>query len=139
MTIAPSFGNFTGVVRMLQPSFTQPTTFSVIRGIGSLLSEGKYGISLVLFVFSILFPVVKLSVIWMVLYELISHEGKVPKLLERLGKYSMIDVFVMALLILAIKGLPGGSQISLRWGLVVFGAAALLTIELARALHRKGP
>jgi paraquat-inducible protein A len=128
MTIAPSFGNFTGVVRMLQPSFTQPTTFSVIGGIGSLLSEGKYGISLVLFVFSILFPVVKLSVIW-----------KVPKLLERLGKYSMIDVFVMALLILAIKGLPGGSQISLRWGLVVFGAAALLTIELARALHRKGP
>jgi paraquat-inducible protein A len=137
MTVAPSFGNFTGIVKMLQPSFTHPTTFSVLGGLVSLLEDGKYVISFVLFMFSILFPLVKLTVIWMVLYDVISLEGRVPKVLERLGKYSMIDVFVMALLILAIKGLPGGSQITLRWGLYVFGGAALLTIELARALHRK--
>lgn len=137
MTILPSFGNFTGIVKMMQPSFTEPTTFSVLGGLSSLVADGKYGISIVLFLFSILFPVVKLTVIWMALVNLISHEGRVPKLLERLGKYSMIDVFVMALLILAIKGLPGGSQISLRWGLIVFGASAIVTIELARALHRK--
>jgi len=132
MTVRPNFGNFSGIVGILQPSFTNTTTVSVLSGIGSLAGEGKYFIAFVIFLFSIAFPITKLTVVWMIASDLSPRGSALAARLERLGKYSMIDVFVMALLVLAIKGLPGGSSIELEWGLICFGAAALLTMELAR-------
>jgi paraquat-inducible protein A len=136
MTVTPEFGNFTSIVGILQPSFTSTTTFSVFGGIDSLLEEGKYFIAAVVLLFSIIFPVIKLTVVWIEICDLFPAGSKFARVLERFGKYSMVDVFVMALLILAVKGLPGGSSVSLEWGLACFGAAALLTIELARLAAR---
>ena len=52
------------------------------------------------------------------------------------GKYSMVDVFVVALLVVAAQTLPGGTTIELRWGAYAFAAAALLAIPVSARVAR---
>ena len=47
-----------------------------------------------------------------------------------LGKFSMVDVFVIALLVVTIKGLPGGTRVSLGWGFWCFATAVLLSLAI---------
>ena len=136
MTIRPHFGNFTGVVNVLQPSFTASVSYSVLGGIYALALDGKFLIASVVLIFSVVFPILKLSVLWVAVWNLYPELTLIHHLLEKLGKYSMIDVFVMALLVLSIKGLPGGSSVELHWGLFMFGFSTLLTMWLAQQVRK---
>jgi hypothetical protein len=48
----------------------------------------------------------------------------------------MVDVFVIALLILAIKGLPGGSQVILHAGLYCFAGSVLCALKASWLIDR---
>jgi uncharacterized paraquat-inducible protein A len=48
----------------------------------------------------------------------------------------MLDVFVLAVLVVAIKGLPGGSRVAIEWGAAAFCASVLLSIYIS--LHIGG-
>jgi len=47
----------------------------------------------------------------------------------------MLDVFVLAVLVIAVKGLPGDSKVVIEWGAAAFCASVLLSIYIS--LHIK--
>jgi uncharacterized paraquat-inducible protein A len=48
------------------------------------------------------------------------------RLVDHVGKWGMLDVMVLALLVLTVKALPGDSELALRWGVWAFGGSVLL-------------
>ncbi|HKB16364.1 MAG TPA: paraquat-inducible protein A [Planctomycetota bacterium] len=138
MTYVPRLGEATDVARAagLVPD---PTTYSVLSGIVSLLEHGDVLIGCVLLVFSVVFPISKLIVVRLALRG--EGGGAVPPPLLRAvafaSKYSMVDVFVIALLVVASRTMPGGSRIELEWGIFAFCAAALLSTGLTSSVRRE--
>jgi paraquat-inducible protein A len=79
--------------------------YSVFTGIVGLMKDNQILLAAVLFFFSMVFPFAKLSLLlvlwWGPLAE--SRRRSMLKWLAVLGKWSMLDVFVVAILIVLVK------------------------------------
>lgn len=137
MTIVARMGEATDIAQELG-FLPEPESYSVLSGILALFDNGDIAIGILLLVFSVLFPVTKLIAVRLTLR--VVPGGQAPhrllSVIAILSKYSMIDVFVIALLVIASKTLPGGSEINLRWGTFAFAAAALLSMYLISAVKK---
>ncbi len=105
-------------------------TFSVLSGVLALFSEGQFFLFLLISCFSVLLPVLKLGV----LYRLVSQNSTMREQTKRLlhwmhlyGKWSMLDVFVVAVLVVLVK-LGAIANVEMRYGLYAFAASVLLTM-----------
>ena len=127
LTITPGFGRWEGWVRLLDPSQTRPTSYSVLTGILALFRHDAAGLGALLFGFSVIFPIAKLALL-AAATATGGRGGWLLRLTHHAGKFSMLDVFVVALLVLAIKGLPGDSTAALGWGIYAFAASVVLGI-----------
>ena len=137
MTFVARLGSATDAARFVG-LVPQPESYSVLSGILALLEGGDLVIGLVLLTFSVLFPVAKLVVVRLALQG--AAGGPVPRglltVMATIGKYSMVDVFAIALLVVASKTMAGGSRIDLEWGAIAFGSAALLSMYLTSAVKK---
>ena len=133
MTLHPAFGDITPLVRLLKPDLTAPSTYSILEGIRSMFDEGSIFIGVVVLLFSVVFPLWKLGVYWAATAQLASGQkpGAPVRWVNQLGKWSMLDVFVLAVLVVAVKGLPGGSRVEIEWGAAAFCASVLLSIYIS--------
>lgn len=111
-------------------------TFSVLSGVVELLMEGRIFLFLLIAGFSIVLPILKL---W-VLYQLVSKRSAAEKSVRRLlhwmhlyGKWSMLDVFVVAILVVAVK-LGAIADVEMRFGLYAFAASVLLTMLITSSI-----
>ena len=122
MTLQPSYGNVTWLARLIAPDLVAPTTYSLLDGIRSLLTDSNVFIGVVVLLFSVVFPLWKLGVYWAATAQLASGQdpGAPVRWVNQLGKWSMLDVFVLAVLVVAVKGLPGGSRVEIEWALPPF-------------------
>jgi paraquat-inducible protein A len=138
MSIEPSFGNLDGWVRLLKPDLARPTHYSVVGGITTLIRNGSVALGLLLLTFSVIFPTIKLSVMAAATAALAQGQpaGLLMKLAHHAGKFSMLDVFVVGLIVLAIKGLPGGSRVTLGWGVATFSASVILSMVAGIIIQR---
>ena len=137
MTFVSRMGGATEVARAVG-LIPDPATYSVLSGILSLLEHGDVGIGCVLLTFSVVFPISKLIVVRLALQGA-TRCAVPPRLLKAVAlasKYSMVDVFVIALLVVASKTMPGGSRIELQWGTLAFCAAALLSTGLTSSVRK---
>ncbi len=133
LTIRPQAGEFTWLVKVFSPEDLEPATYSILGIIGRLFEDGDLFLSGVLFLFSVVFPIGKLCLYW-VAAGIERRSGRAEALLRwthRAGKFSMAEVFALALMVLVVKTLPGGSTASLEWGAYVFAASALGAILLS--------
>lgn len=128
MTIYPNAGAFTSFIKMLAPSEFETTTYSILSGILSMIQNGNVAIGIMLLLFSVVFPVWKLATFIYVTFRKKKTPSKSLDLAIKLGKYSMLDVFVLAVLVIAIKGLPGGTKLDLEAGIYFFTASVLLSL-----------
>ena len=80
-------------------------TFSVYSGIVSLWAENHYFLSIIIFLFSIIFPVFKLVTLSFIWFKRMSTEKRQVylKWLSSFGKWSMLDVYVVAITIVIAK------------------------------------
>jgi paraquat-inducible protein A len=106
------------------------TEHSLLSTVQSLIKDGQYFLGITVFVFSILFPIVKL--LYLLLISTLPQTEIVrlrPQLraLEWLGKWSMHDVLVLALTIFFIKS-QGLYDAASLWGVYFFTAGVLLMI-----------
>jgi len=118
-------------------------TFSVLGGILDLAREGDVLLAAVVLAFSVVFPVAKLALLQYALHGPLSSERRAPLVhaLERLGRWSMLDVFVIAILIGAMH-LGILSRARAEPGIHVFAAGILLAMLATRsvlALLREEP
>jgi len=126
LEVQPNFGEYTPLVKALDPSFGEISVFSIASGIFKLFEQGEYFIGLLLMGFSVVFPVFKLGFLWQALADQNENGASTGlSLAEKLGKWSMLDIFVLALLVLSIKGLPGGSEAGLREGVIFFSLGVM--------------
>lgn len=105
-------------------------TFSVLGGTIELLKEGHVFLFVVIAGFSVVLPLLKIGV----LNSLLRSKDRKGTNLERYlhwmhlyGKWSMLDVFVVAVLVVSVK-LGAIASVEIRYGLYAFAAAVILTM-----------
>ena len=111
-------------------------TFSVLSGVIELLKEGKLFLFLLITGFSIVLPVLKLWILYRLVSKSAATEKSVRKLLHWMhlyGKWSMLDVFVVAILVVAVK-LGAIADVEMRFGLYAFAASVLLTMYVTSSI-----
>lgn len=111
-------------------------TFSVLSGVIELLKEGKLFLFLLIAGFSIVLPVLKLWILYRLVSKSAATEKSVRKLLHWMhlyGKWSMLDVFVVAILVVAVK-LGAIADVEMRFGLYAFAASVLLTMYVTSSI-----
>ena len=127
LTIEPSAGEFSWLVEIFAPEELASTTYSIFGAIQDLYLMNNVFLAVVLGLFSIAFPIFKLSLYWLAT-DRHSNSASIESLLKwtnRLSKFSMVEVLFLALLILTVKTLPGGSEAKIEWGAYAFTASAI--------------
>lgn len=109
-------------------------TDTIFSGIVKLWSDGLFAIAAIVFAASILIPLLKLvGLVWLLLA---ARPGGSPRrvaltrlysILEFVGRWSMLDVFLVAFLAGLVQ-FGGLSSIQPRMGIVAFAAAVVLTV-----------
>ncbi len=110
---------------------------SVVRSMFLLFEDGDYLLLTILFVFTIVFPFVKLILsvkLWYFTRIGPEEPGRALGWLESASRWSMLDVFVVALLVISIKT-SLVAEIVVHMGLYLVTAAILIS---GLALHRIG-
>lgn len=123
--IAGLFLPFTSVTKL----WLFENQISVYQGLLVLWRAGELFLFLILFVFTVCFPFVKINamfVLWL-WPRLDSTQGKrLFDFVASLGKWSMLDVFIVAILVLTVKS-TGLANIKVGDGFFLFFFSVMLT------------
>lgn len=117
------------------------SNFSVITGIQNLFHEGHTILGVVIILFSVIFPIFKLVVLYIVWFHRIPQSRKAAFIhwLSLLGKWSMLDVFVVAVTIV-ITQISRFADAQPKIGIYFFCASILLTMlvteRIEKVIHR---
>ena len=79
---------------------------SLLEGILKLFQEGNWFVGAIVLVFSVIFPLTKIILLLeLSLFELLhrTHKALTLRLMEQLGKWSMMDVMLLAFLVMLVK------------------------------------
>jgi paraquat-inducible protein A len=103
--------------------------YSVIAGIHGLWEQGQYALAVILFFFSVVFPLFKLAMLGFIWFIRLAERKRQTVLhwLGILGKWSMLDVFVVAILIVLVK-LGPLAKVQPQRGVYWFAAAIFLSM-----------
>ena len=128
-----------GTVRRFIMAFIMPgpSTYSILSSVWALIKTGTVMdilLGIIIFLFSVVFPIVKLGVFYNVLSGG-DPNGRFPVFVHKWGRFSMLDVYVVAILTLTIRSLPGGAQIKPSWGLILFTTSVLLSLYVSMRLE----
>ncbi len=102
---------------------------SVVGGIITLFQEGEYFLFAVLTLFTLVFPAAKLGLLALIWLERDKDLSRMQRLHHRvavLGKWSMLDVFVVAILIVTMKA-AGLAKLEIGLGLYLFTFSVVAT------------
>ena len=114
-----------------------PSSYSILSSVWALIKRGIVMDILlggIIFLFSVVFPIVKLGVFYNILNG--GTPGRrITQFIHKWGRFSMLDVYIVAILILAIRSLPGGAQIKPSWGLMLFTTSVLLSLYISSRLE----
>jgi paraquat-inducible protein A len=109
---------------------------SILEGARQLWDSGNFFLCLVVLAFSVAFPALKMLVALTLWYGADARGDDLAGLLgwlETFGRWSMLDVFVVALTIVAIQ-ISIVSDVTTHAGLYVFTAAVVLSMAGVRRL-----
>ncbi|GGO75654.1 hypothetical protein GCM10011348_00960 [Marinobacterium nitratireducens] len=112
--------------------------FSLLSGVWQLARDGEFALFLLIVCFSVLLPVLKLLVLLRLTGAAIRHDSRLPRylrLMHSYGRWSMLDVFVVAVMVVAVK-LRAVAEVQVHWGLYAFAAAVLLTLYITSRISR---
>ena len=113
----------------LDQLFTAENTYSIVGGVIDLLASGDYLLAVLISAFSIVFPALKYGL----LFAFVLNINRLEKfrhnltLLRFLGKWSMLDTFVIAITFGAAN-LGVLSEVEVHWGIYLYGAGILLSM-----------
>jgi len=108
-------------------------TVSLFTTVTELFSQREWFLFIVIAVFSLCIPVIKITSLVLILnldYTKGSFLDKALHVIETIGKWSMLDVFVVALLLVSVK-LGVLAKVDIHYGLYAFAASVLLTMGLS--------
>jgi len=123
--VAGIFLPFTSVTKL----WLFENQISVYRGLIILWKESELFLFLILFVFTVCFPFVKINALlclWLYPGLTVDRAKAFFKFVANMGKWSMLDVFVVAILVLTVKS-GGVASIKVQSGFFLFFISVMLT------------
>ena len=107
-------------------------TFSLLGSLVQLAKDfSNWGVFLVILCFTILFPIAKIITMFLqIKHKDQNWQNRATKILETVGHFSMVDVFVIALMVLLLK-LKVLVEVKIEAGFYVFTASIVLSILLS--------
>ena len=112
----------------------EPSLIAIISG---LWAEGEWLLSMIVGLFSVVFPCLKLGLLHLAAYGGQGAHRLVPSWLRALSNWSMLDVVLVALVIFAAKT-SGLATAFTQPGLWFFAVSAVLTAAASALAKRKG-
>lgn len=118
---------------MTTSSLTKTDADTIMSGVFSLWRDGSWPLAIIVFVASILVPVLKIVALAFLVITVWRRSTWRPRertrlyrLIELVGRWSMLDVFVMGMLAALVHTRTAGVEINS--GAIAFGAVVVLTM-----------
>ena len=111
---------------------------TIIGTIEHLYSNSNYPVAIVILLFSVIVPLIKtLSMIAVIIWKELHIAKKLVSLFKHLGKWSMLDVFVVSLLLVYLSaGSSENSYSEIESGLYIFLIYVILSIITSIGVNR---
>lgn len=126
--------------------FMSVTTFFVFSGEISILDAmiqlvdaGEFALAAIVILFTVVFPVAKFGLalhLWSAVSPHTRSGARRAGWLDEMGRWSMLDVFLVALLVVSIKA-SGMAGVAVHPGVYFFAAGVVLSMLLVRRLARR--
>ncbi len=117
----------------LEKMYFFENTVSLLSTIQELFEQGEWFLFIIIGIFSLCVPLLKITSLLLILnlnYAKGSFLDKALHIIEIIGKWSMLDVFVVALLLVSVK-LGALAKVEVHYGLYAFALSVLLTMGLS--------
>jgi paraquat-inducible protein A len=128
---------------MHMDTFLSAEDDTIMSGVLSLIHEGSWPLALLVFVASIVVPLLKLiAMSWLLISAARRSPGNaLPKarlfrLVEFIGRWSMLDVYAIALLVSLVQ-IRSLATIRVGLGALAFGAVVVLTMLAAQSFDER--
>ena len=109
--------------------------YSIITAAIEMAAQGEVLLSAAVLVLVVFFPLARLAALLAFsLRRPSSSNDRVPRWLVLLDRWSMVDVFCLALLVVTVK-LGGLADVTMRWGFWFFTAGVILSLYVSWRLH----
>ena len=119
---------------MITSTFFDKHQDTILSGIIFFWVSGDWGLAAIVFIASFLVPLLKLASLFILVISAQRQSfwrqlerAKLYRLVEVIGRWSMLDVFVVSLLVGLVQ-IQGFAQITAGVGIVAFGAVVVLTM-----------
>ena len=100
-------------------------SYTVITASFKLFNENQIFLAIVILLFTILLPIFKYTVLFLYLFLKNPPKIQLPKLIKTIGKWSMLDVFIVALFILSYKLSGGIISVDIQIGTIFFSLSVI--------------
>ena len=111
-------------------------SFSVVSAVFELAQKGHLLLFIIVATFSIVMPILKIVILFKLVLNRENNSKLINKLLHLMheyGRWAMLDVMVVALLIVMVK-LGAIASIEVHSGLYIFGISVLLIMYITRRI-----
>jgi paraquat-inducible protein A len=116
---------------------------TIMSGVLSLIQEGSWPLALLVFIASIVVPLLKLIVMtWLLLSVVRKSRGdvlqrsKLFRLVEFIGRWSMLDVYAISLIV-ALVQIRSLATVRVGFGALAFGTVVVLTMLAAQSFDER--
>ena len=113
-------------------------TYSIVSGLTSLFKSEEYFLFLILIIFSVLFPTIKIFLLTHLRHSNSWSREKREKwlhILSSFSKWSMLEVYVVAMLVVILRlGILG--SVTIHWGLYLFAVSVLFSTTVSLLIHK---
>jgi len=110
---------------------------TILSGVRYLLAEGMWPLALIVFVASICIPVLKISVLSLLLVSVSARwrwrpvdRSRLYRIVDVVGRWSMVDVFVVSVLVALVR-MGNFATVQAEAGALFFAAVVVLTMFAA--------
>jgi paraquat-inducible protein A len=124
-------------------TFYDDESDTIMSGVLVLLHSGSWPIAVLVFVASIVVPLLKILALGILLYSAWRPSARhrqqrsaLYRLVEFIGRWSMLDIYAISLLVTLVQ-VQSFATIAVGWGALAFGAVVVLTIAATHTFDER--
>jgi len=128
---------------MITRTFFDDENDTIMSGVLVLLQSGSWPIALLVFIASIVVPLLKILALGVLLYSAWTRSpsrrqqhSALYRMVEFIGRWSMLDIYAISLLATLVQ-VQSFASIIVGWGAWCFGAVVVLTLLAARTFDER--
>jgi paraquat-inducible protein A len=128
---------------MITRTFLDDENDTIMSGVLVLLHSGSWPIALLVFIASIVVPLLKILALAVLLYSAWRgtphrrlQRSQLFRMVEFIGRWSMLDIYAISLLATLVQ-IQSFASVIVGWGAWAFGAVVVLTLLAARTFDER--